>query len=439
MRAKSERRPSATGTVWITPTSGRASISRTSADQRLAAHHAVGVEHDHVAVARGPSAGRSRRRSRSCARRARGGAGRRPGRSRPRRAAPVEPRLLLVHPGARVGAVGEHEEVEVLERRRRARASDRSRAARRRRGRPAPRRSASRSRCASPGRSARPASTLASIEKRSRRRSSSRKPSTAVQKPIEIHAKSAPKKIAIASSSGVSPLWGSTLVMKPPATMLGATTSSASSRRRRRATRTQASRRRRSRGARRRARPRRSRSPGALARTMRRRSPCRSSRCATKLRALERRHGADPLGPRDRRPLRAALGGQRASGRRAARRPRCARAGTACSAMPLRGAACAEQDLAQHAHRLGDGVGALPGRARDRGLRRRGARARRASSRRSRAPRGRPRRGAARPPSPARAGRRAPRGCDPAARPAARGPPRPGDDVRSRGAHGTRR
>ena len=61
---------------------GAAPSCCTSADERRARHDAVGVEHDHVAVLARPSAGRSRRRCRSCARGARGGADRRCDRSR---------------------------------------------------------------------------------------------------------------------------------------------------------------------------------------------------------------------------------------------------------------------------------------------------------------------------------------------------------------------
>ena len=67
------------------------------------------------------------------------------------------------------------------------------------------------------------------IAKRSRRRTSVKKPSSAVQKPIEIQPKSAPKKTTIATSSQVPPWCGSTFTMKPLATMLGISTRSASS------------------------------------------------------------------------------------------------------------------------------------------------------------------------------------------------------------------
>jgi hypothetical protein len=43
------------------------------------------------------------------------------------------------------------------------------------------------------------------IAKRSRPRTSTQKPSIAVQKPIEIHPKSAPKKTTIMTSSTVRP------------------------------------------------------------------------------------------------------------------------------------------------------------------------------------------------------------------------------------------
>ena len=167
----------ARGAVWIMPTSGCASISCDQAHERLAAHHAVGVEHDHVAVARGPSAGRSRRRCRSCARTRTRAAPVEDAAEAAALAAPVEPGLLLVARQVSGSALS------LRARRSRSassapgaleRAVDRAQA-RRRRARPAPRRSASRSRCAPPGVDAARAGGLALrvIAKRSRPRSSS--------------------------------------------------------------------------------------------------------------------------------------------------------------------------------------------------------------------------------------------------------------------------
>ena len=215
-----------------------------------------------------------------------------------------------MHPGARVGAVGEHEEVEVLEGAGALRASDGSPSS------PAKTRSTGSSQIGItiavrvPGSIGASGSTLASIEKRSRRRSSSSKPSTAVQKPIEIHAKSAPKKIAMASSRGVSPLWGSTLVMNGEATTA----------RRDDEQREQQPAPARDADPGHAAAPLPGRGPrgaglracaarGGLARVMRRRRPRALDAVRDEVGALERRHRADPLGARERGPLGASLRG----------------------------------------------------------------------------------------------------------------------------------
>jgi len=87
----------------------------------------------------------------------------------------------------------------------------------------------------SAGSSLRAAPSVRVMANLSRRKSRRKKPKSAVQNPIEIQPKSAPKQIAIASSSGLLPCCGSTSTMKPPAMMLGIQTRIASSVRRRRA------------------------------------------------------------------------------------------------------------------------------------------------------------------------------------------------------------
>jgi hypothetical protein len=82
------------------------------------------------------------------------------------------------------------------------------------------------------------------MAKRSRFRASVQKPRRAVQKPIEIQPKRAPKKIMMAISSPSAPLCGSTFAMKPLATTEGIRTRIMRKARRRCATRVHGSRRR---------------------------------------------------------------------------------------------------------------------------------------------------------------------------------------------------